>query len=544
MSKYILLFSFIISLSLDLQAVEKPPANKHYKPSKKTGPTDISTVFIKLNVVKNVVKNKVRGSRPGKGGGLTSFGDELLLLTQDGTIFLVSEDEITKTNIEAPDNGLQNYIVASRSEKYRNYEHNFGSFRYNDILYYSEASRHGLVLSYTEWLSDEECYGTTISKLELPAGIKSVMDVQAEGDEWEIVYRTRPCLKLKSEKRAIEGHMAGGRIAYLKPHKIVLGSGDYHWDGVYAPQAYSQVPNNDYGKVLEIDLDDGTSRIISIGNRNMQGILVDSNGQIWVTEHGPRGGDELNRIVEGGNYGWPEETLGTRYSKLPWPGKGLYGRHDLHIAPTYAWVPSIAVSNLMQIEKFHPSWDGDLLAASLRKKSLFRLRIKDNRVVFAEPIKVKERIRYAHQHTNGRIVLWTDSKKLLFVSAAENTYTDEVLSKIIADSEYNMEEIKSIESAINRCGECHSFEMDDHEGSPGLGMIFESNIAATGYSDYSDALKSKSGIWTEDELSRFLQDPQIYAPGTSMPDPGIKDKFVIDAIVQILKQLSSPELDE
>ncbi len=106
--------------------------------------------------------------------------------------------------------------------------------------------------------------------------------------------------------------MAGGRIAYRQPHKIVLGSGDYSWDGIYAPEAYAQKPDNDYGKVLEIDLNSGKSRKLSIGHRNMQGVLVHLNGQVWVTEHGPRGGDELNRVIGGGNFGWPEEVLGTR----------------------------------------------------------------------------------------------------------------------------------------------------------------------------------------------------------------------------------------
>jgi len=496
---------------------------------------NISTIFINLNVV----RNKVPVSRKASGGGLTSFGDELLLITPEGNIFLANEDEIKQTNIESADNGFEKYVAAAKSEKFRNLTHNFSRFRYNDLLYYSEGSRHGLVVSYTNWHSDQECYDTTIAQLELASDINSIMEVEAISEDWKIVYQTKPCLELKSVWRALEGHMAGGRIAYVKPHKIVLGSGDYHWDGVYAPAAYAQMPDKDYGKVLEIDLNEGTARKISMGNRNMQGILVDSDGQIWITEHGPRGGDELNRIVDGGNYGWPLEILGTRYNKLPWPLAADFGRHDRYISPIYAWVPSVAISNLTQIEGFHPSWNGDLLASSLSGKTLFRLRIKENRVVFAEPIKIGERIRYAHQHTDGRIVLWTDNKNLLFLSAGQNTSTSKVLDKLIANSDYSDVQKKKIESAISSCGECHSFDMHDHELAPGLGAVFGSAIGSTRYAYYSDSFRSRSGVWTADELTKFLRDPQAYVPGTSMPDSGIEDQFVLDGIVEILQKIKT-----
>ena len=493
----------------------------------------IATIFVNLKYD----EIEVPVSRKGAGGGLTSFGDELLLITHEGRIFLATEDEVEPTQIVAPTNGLDEYIAASRSEKYKNLEHKFIWFRYNDILYYSENDRHGLVVSYTEWLPKEECYGTTIAQLELPPGIKSIMEVKATADDWKIVYRTQPCLKLKSIWRALEGHMAGGRIAYRQPNKIILGSGDYAWDGVYAPEAYAQKTNNDYGKVLEIDLTDGTSRKISIGHRNMQGVIVDSKGQIWVTEHGPRGGDELNRVIEGGNFGWPKVVLGTRYNRLPWPGSVGYGRHDNYIAPTYAWVPSIATSGLTQIEGFAPGWDGDLLVSSLKATSIFRLRIKENRVIFAEPIKIGERIRYVHQHTDGRIVLWTDSKKLIFISLGTESYTQERIDKAIADAGYNDHQRERIESAIGGCAECHSFEENVHEGAPSLSTIFGRRVASTEYNEYSDALRSRQGAWTADQLSQFIKDPQTYAPGTSMPNPGIKDSFVIDGIVYILETL-------
>ena len=495
----------------------------------------IVTTFFDLNIL----PIKVPVKRKGDGGALTSFNDEILLITHEGNIFLVSENEIKKTNIETPKNGFEDYKAAAKSKKYKNYTHHFHKFRYNDILYYKEGPEQGLVISYTEWIPDEECYGTTIAMLKLPLSIDSIMDFQAIPSDWKIVYRTQPCLKLKPIWRAMEGHMAGGRIDYLSNNKIVLGNGDYHWDGVYAPVALAQSPENDYGKVLIIDLNKGTAQKITRGNRNMQGVLVAANGQIWMTEQGPRGGDELNRIVAGTNYGWPKETLGTRYNKLPWPSITQYGRHDTYTAPVFAWVPSVAVSGLTQIKNFHPSWDGDLLASSLRGKSLFRLRIKENRVIFSEPIKIGLRIRYPHQHTDGRIVLWTDSKYLLFLTPSPVTATAAFLEKSIDTTDYSPELKVKIKTAVNSCNECHTFDTHDNDKAPALGAIFGEDIASTGYSDYTGIFQSLSGCWTAKELAKFLDNPNKYAPGTSMPEPGISDPIVITGIVDLLKKLKT-----
>lgn len=130
---------------------------------------------------------------------MTPFGDDLLLITYDGAIFLASHDEIERTQVEPPSNGLEEYIAAAESDKYKNLQHKFSYFRYNDILYYAEDGEHGLIISYSEWHADEDCYGTTIARLELPAGIESIMEVKATDDDWIVVYRTRPCLKFKSK---------------------------------------------------------------------------------------------------------------------------------------------------------------------------------------------------------------------------------------------------------------------------------------------------------------------------------------------------------
>lgn len=500
----------------------------------------IETFYLDSTLIR--IKGESRNipvQRGGSGGGLTSFGDAVLILTHEGYIYAArSARDISKTQIEVPDNGFRAYEKIAASERYSNYAHNFFGFRYNDILYFNSESDHGLAVSYTEFDQDNECYQTAVAVLFLDLKVKAIEHVSARKEDWGVVYRTKPCLPLKKQGQAIEGQMAGGRMVFGHRHKIYLASGDYHWDGVYAPEAIAQHRNMDYGKIIEIDLKTVDIRTVSTGNRNMQGIVIDHDGELWAVEHGPRGGDELNHIVAGENYGWPEETLGTGYNKLPWPNARSYGRHEMFKAPTFAWLPSVAPSGLALIEGFHGSWNGDLLMATLKDQSLHRIRIKGGRVMLAERIPVGKRLRYVHQHTDGRIVIWTDDNRIMFLNVDKGGFIAEFIDNYVDHSEYSEAEKRRVKSAVGLCEECHSFDPGDHANAPGLGNIFGAPIGATSYRGYSEALKGRSGRWSRTELQAFLSNPAVYAPGTVMPQSGLNDPFIIDALIDLLEALS------
>jgi glucose/arabinose dehydrogenase len=147
-----------------------------------------------------------------------------------------------------------------------------------------------------------------------------------------------------------------------------------------ASRLEAQNPDSDFGKILKIDLRTSTKSHVSIGHRNPQGLTITASGAMYATEHGPQGGDELNLIVPGKNYGWPIETYGAHYGKYDWPVQTRNAK--AFERPVLAWVPSIGVSNLIELENFHPAWNGDLLVESLKAQSLFRLRRDgDGRVV-------------------------------------------------------------------------------------------------------------------------------------------------------------------
>jgi cytochrome c2 len=268
----------------------------------------------------------------------------------------------------------------------------------------------------------------------------------------------------------------------------------------------AQDPRSTFGKILEIDLDSLKSRTISLGHRNPQGIVITSTGDTLATEHGPSGGDELNKIVEGSNYGWPVETLGTDYGTYSWPNQPFTGEHAHFTLPMFAWVPSIGIGNLIQVRNFHRRWDGDLLVASMKAESLFRLRIDGNRVVYAEAIYVGERIRDIAQLRNGIVVLWTDDSKLLFYSV------DEI--KLRA----NKRAIEFYPPALSACMSCHhlgptnSFHM-----APTLTGLIGKRIASDSYERYSLALRSVGSTWTLPKLRSFIQNPGRFAPGSTMP---------------------------
>ena len=122
------------------------------------------------------------------------------------------------------------------------------------------------------------------------------------------------------------------------------------------------------------------------GHRNPQGLVFDLNGDLWVTEHGPRGGDELNRIVRGSNYGWPVVAFSINYNgapfRTPWPTQGQNIR-----MPIFRWLPSIGACGLdvMKGSKF-PQWQGDLFAGGLSGANVDRVRVKGDQLIEREEI--------------------------------------------------------------------------------------------------------------------------------------------------------------
>ena len=152
----------------------------------------------------------------------------------------------------------------------------------------------------------------------------------------------------------------------------------------------------------------GLPEIWSYGHRNVQGAALSPDGTLWTVEHGPRGGDELNRPLPGRNYGWPDVSYGVEYSGQTIPG-GLTQKEGIE-QPVYYWDPVIAPGGMVFYDgDMFPDWRGDLLIAGLQSGSLVQLKLSDGRVTAeARPAPGLGRVRDVAVAQDGAVVVLTD----------------------------------------------------------------------------------------------------------------------------------------
>jgi cytochrome c2 len=526
-------------LALAVAGVVGLQLHREFGPSQihpSTERSTISTAFYTLDMVTQ------RGSIPStdvRGGGISLIGDQYLLATGDGRLYVFHWDKAADgfsikplpyqvpANIKefTEDANPQGYAgkpnggdAADRLQGVQTWQ-----FRVADVRVQEEGDKVRVFASHHYWKRAEKCFVVRVSSL---SGTRAAFLAGDPSLRWETTFESTPCLPLRGEDSVHEnnpfaGMEIGGRLGFLGDQRLILTLGDHDFTGVETKQMFSQDPKVSYGKIVLIHLDDGSSEIYSLGHRNPQGLYVTAEGNIWSTEHGPQGGDELNLIVRGANYGWPLVTYGTDYGSAAWPLSHAQGRHDGYQQPTFVWIPSIGVSNLVRIEQNRfPVWKGDLMVASLHGHSLFRLRLLDQRVVFSEPIEIGERIRDLIEGPDGRLVLWTDSSSIVSLTPADGTDGAVLFA--------------------TTCGGCHkAIDGATHSYGPDLAGIVGSRVAsAPGFGAYSPALKALQGKWTKERLDTFLASPQTVASGTTMTFRGVNDAQQRRAIIDYLARTS------
>ncbi len=226
----------------------------------------------------------------------------------------------------------------------------------------------------------------------------------------EIIFRAEP--------RTGGANHFGCRIAFDSDKSLYVSLGDR-----YQYMQEAQNPDNHLGTIVRINRDGSIPQdnpfaagkapeVYSYGHRNVQGLTIrPSDGALWAHEHGPRGGDEVNIIRAGVNYGWPAITYGVDYSgaiisdKTEAPGMAQ---------PVVYWDPSIAPSGMAFYEgEAFPKWRGNLFVGSLRFTHLRRLTMAGDKVVAQEELLRArgERIRDVRLGPDGLLYLLTDSSK-------------------------------------------------------------------------------------------------------------------------------------
>jgi hypothetical protein len=353
----------------------------------------------------------------GRDGGIAPLGNGLLFANRKGRLWYVdSAKSLRALNLRIPIN-----IPEFEADPYNASTERRDRFAVKDILVQTIPSGVRILASYNHWYSEKDCYTLRVSSIETSFDGLMAGTVPAT---WKTVFESHPCHPLIQEgKHWIPTHEAGGRLLAVSKREILITVGVFQSD-VETTEGFIEGPdvNSSYGKTILFNLATGASRVFTRGHRNPQGLAATADGKIWLTEHASRGGDELNRLVQRKDYGFPHVSYGTKYNSMTWPGNPQLGRHEGYEKPTYAWVPSIGISELIVIEgSAFPFWKGDLMVSSLLAETLYRLRIEDGRAIYAEPIPIGHRIRDIAETADGSIVLKTDDNFLVFLEPAAAT---------------------------------------------------------------------------------------------------------------------------
>lgn len=366
--------------------VETREPNTDYKPAF-AGQTRIAGVNTRAAYGGTVVTTEL--SRP---WGISPLPDGRLLVTQkEGTMVIVStsgqvSESITgipKVNAQGQ-GGLLGVTIDPQ-------------FTVNRMIYwtFSEKTAEGNL--------------TAVAKGSLSADEKRIENAT-------VIYRATP---------AYRGSLHyGSRILVDKTGNLVFSTGERS-DLATRPQAQDQ--NSGLGKIIRItkggqpaagnpfmNRPGARPELYSYGHRNVQGLAFHPvTGDLWESEMGPRGGDELNRIQPGKNYGWPTITYGIEYSGEK-VGAGITVQEGME-QPVYYWDPVLSPSGMSFCSSDNiPEWKNNLFICGLNSNHIARLVIKDNKVVGEERLLAREgqRFRDICQGTNGDLYAITDEGRL------------------------------------------------------------------------------------------------------------------------------------
>jgi glucose/arabinose dehydrogenase len=247
--------------------------------------------------------------------------------------------------------------------------------------------------------------GTSVARGRLTEDLKNLEQVR-------VIFRAMPTYN--------NGLHFGSRLAFGPDGKLYITLGDRFDKTTTRPQA--QHLNSHLGKTIRINPDgstpadnpfakqqDALPEIWSLGHRNIQSAAFDEQGRLWTVEHGAQGGDELNLIEKGKNYGWPVVTFGEEYSGDPISGAAT--TREGYLDAVYYWDPVIAPSGAQfYTGAAFPAWRGSMFVGALREQRLVRLVIKDNRIIGEEHLLAErgQRIRDVRQGFDGALYIVTD----------------------------------------------------------------------------------------------------------------------------------------
>ncbi len=287
---------------------------------------------------------------------------------------------------------LGKFIPADRREE-------DSRFAINDIAVLSEHAKTArLLISYPRLGAGGSCVEIAVDELVYDRGKQRARFVA----NW---FVSKPCVPISAVQ-----HTAG-RFEVIDSKSVYVTIGDL---------GYTEIDNRakrgDLGSIFKLSAKSAVR--ISQGHRNPQGIVMFDKKVLMAAEHGPRGGDELNVIEEGGDYGWPFVSYGQPYSGGDYVKPGKTGSHDGYVQPITYWVPSIAPTELVQLPATGwGTWGRALVLGTLREQVLVFIKVSsDLAVTESVQVDMGERIRDLEVLSTGALLATTDSGKLITVN--------------------------------------------------------------------------------------------------------------------------------
>jgi len=270
------------------------------------------------------------------------------------------------------------------------------------VLHPNYAQNHLLYFSYVE-AGEGDTRGAVVARAELA--------LSGNGG----ALRNTEVLWRQSPKVPGQGHYS---------HRIAFGPNGYLWISSGERQKFdpAQDMNANLGKVIRLN-DDGTvptdnpfynrggvtAQIWSLGHRNLLGLAFDASGQLWDVEMGPMGGDELNRVERGANYGYPIVSNGDHYDGTPIPDHDTRPEFN---APAVWWNPVISPSSLVFYSGSEfPAWKGNAFIGGLSSQSLVRIEFDGDTAREAQRFDMGRRIRAVEQGPDGALWLLEDGRE-------------------------------------------------------------------------------------------------------------------------------------
>lgn len=331
------------------------------------------------------------------GSGFIDFYQKNLFILSSRGVLIYSKSLSDENYLKQIENNIDDFIGI------KHYSKN-ADFSIKDLYIYKNK----IFISYTEEIK-EDCWNTSVI----------YGNINYESIEFQKLFSPKECVLWKETTKNIgvdnefTAHQAGGKIVSFDDNHILLSVGEYK------SRHLAQNKESVNGKILKININNSDYEIISMGHRSPQGLYLDKeNNFILETEHGPRGGDEINLIEidkmtknEPFNYGWPVASAGEHYCKkkgdchkdlyVKYP---LYKSHSEHgfIEPLKSFAPkSIAISEITKIK------ENKYVASSLKDKSLYFFELDSRKkIINFERVEVFERV---------RDLIFNDNKLYLFL---------------------------------------------------------------------------------------------------------------------------------